>query len=376
MMKRRFSNGFTIVELLVVIAIIAMLVGLLLPAVNRARATARQTQCINNQKQLGTAVQTYFTSKGRMPEYMSVARRESGKPVDAYGWIHPLLPNIGQANLHDQILDVVANGAPVASARLYIDLLVCPSDPQTSTEQPWLSYAPNAGRDTTERSNRARNSAPVDWPDNGVFGRSWPLSLSGIEQDPTKNSIEQISRLDGTTQTLLLSENSRLSTWNDVRHPILQAIWWTSRADPNAPLASVIPVSPAALDQMQLAGEVGSYWLPLLPPPSEPLTAIAYQGDLDLPKSDQANSGRPLSLRSTPSSKHSGGFIATFCDGHTQYINNQIEYNVFARLMSSNGRLARAPGVEVAELEDKNNDGNPDPQPPWQSTPISDTDFK
>ena len=120
MMKRQIPNGFTIVELLVVIAIIALLVALLLPAVNRARATAKQVQCINNQKNLGTAIATYSTSKGRMPEYMSVARRDAGKPVDAYGWIHPLLPNIGQANLHDQLLDAVSSGAPVASARLYI----------------------------------------------------------------------------------------------------------------------------------------------------------------------------------------------------------------------------------------------------------------
>ncbi len=83
MMKRRFSNGFTVVELLVVIAIIALLVGLLLPAVNRARATAKQVQCINNQKQLGTAVQTYSTSKGRMPEYKSVAPPQPGTSITA-----------------------------------------------------------------------------------------------------------------------------------------------------------------------------------------------------------------------------------------------------------------------------------------------------
>src|ERR1700723_1699752 len=101
-MKRR---AFTLIELLVVIAIIAILISLLLPAVQQAREAARRTQCKNNLKQIGVALHNYSERFGVFPPaYLSridpVAGTDTGP---GWGWGSFLLPDIDQANLQATI---------------------------------------------------------------------------------------------------------------------------------------------------------------------------------------------------------------------------------------------------------------------------------
>jgi prepilin-type N-terminal cleavage/methylation domain-containing protein len=103
----RRRSGFTLIELLVVIAIIAVLIGLLLPAVQSAREAGRRTQCINNLKQIGLAAHHYHSTFGVFPfgKGPSYAAVLPGTPIYARWSAHSqLLMFIEQGNLFNSII--------------------------------------------------------------------------------------------------------------------------------------------------------------------------------------------------------------------------------------------------------------------------------
>ncbi len=109
-MPRITRRGFTLIELLVVIAIIAILIGILLPAVQKAREAARRTQCVNNLKQLGLAMHNYHDTHGLLPPGTVIPRPPigisfppPGRMLSAPGWGTYVLPFVDQAPLYNQI---------------------------------------------------------------------------------------------------------------------------------------------------------------------------------------------------------------------------------------------------------------------------------
>lgn len=187
---RRF--GFTLVELLVVIAIIAMLVTLLLPAVQFAREAARMNGCKNNLKQFGLAMHNFETAFQRFPAGYEFRREPDGNAA-GFSWGTRLLPFLEESSTYDQFdfdrpIHDAANALP---REQHLPSFLCPTDtvshdgfvPMGDERYAMASYVANFGPPDLDENQEQRS---------GVFSRN------------SRTEIRQIT--DGLSKTLMVGE--------------------------------------------------------------------------------------------------------------------------------------------------------------------------
>jgi len=204
-------KAFTLIELLVVIAIIAILMGLLLPAVQKVRAAANRIQCVNNLKQMGLACHNYHDALGGLPPGYTAQLPYVDGATDTFpgwGWGGMLLPFLEQDNLYKSINFNASIASPenASAIRTMIKTYLCPADQTPSAAFPLPDSFGNALVIAAPSSYAAcvgGNETDVEAATGlGIFYRNSRTRLTDIT--------------DGTSNTLMIGERA----WSNA-----QGIW-------------------------------------------------------------------------------------------------------------------------------------------------------
>lgn len=372
--KLSTRSGFTLIELLVVISIIAVLMSLILPAIQSARAAARRTQCLNRVRNLTVGLTSYTSrsASAQLPAYgtwgdyihdSTDTWTATSNPAQLKSWVVDILPYIDRADMADRWQkdrkhDSTNKLHDISNLQLIkeynMEVLTCPDD-QTSVGVPGgLTYVVNAGyasvrfksSSTTGHAalagswGAARQQSHIelliDWDQDGDnagqdddpediilnhrTGLMWPATLNrsnaGGNPTPLTNASHTMNSIyDGTGNTMMLTENVNAGGsqhWGD--------------PDPRY-TTFVYPV-----DHTGGGLGVDEFYRTVPMDPNVPDGMI-----------NAARTG-PNGERPFPNSNHTGGINVGFCDGSARFISEDISLQVYAQLISPAATKA-FPGV-------------------------------
>ncbi len=341
------QRGFTLIELLVVIAITAILIALLLPAVQQAREAARRTECKNNLKQIGFAIHSYYNSFETLPPGVVNSTGPIEQTAEGYhhSWLVSILPYLDESLLSGAIdgdLSIYAE-ANLPPRKVLIQTYLCPSDPASIYSLPenqsvvLSSYA----------GNHHHRSAPIDTNNHGVLFLNSRVRYHEIYDGAThtlmageaKRSPEDLGWASGTRSSLrnggiLINQTPEGSRYyNDM----------TSR-----------PIEKVRAEYEMLMGEGYGGGAGYGMGDDESLDGFGDEeggeGSDDEKASNQPRPPTPelvSRLAFDPGgfgSHHMGGAQFLLCDGSVRFLSENIDVATYRRLFD------RADGIEVGEF--------------------------
>ena len=352
-----------------VISIIGMLMALLLPAVQQARESGRRNTCNSNMHNLALAVTGYAGAKGTFPGYCEPlqivpigmgANPDSLPPTYPVSWIVPLLSYMERTDIYDIWRDqnqwalATAGGSSSTPPQIFMNILTCPSTPPVSTlnSTPCVYVANSGMMDQNNGTGTSASGLPADWQANGVFFNHFntatyntavagtfnppPLCSQVANFSPIINiSLDYITVHDGSSLTLMLSENNNVPAITVGANGVTATGLTQSPGSWGSPTTTATAIPAAAGIELQ---NCFVWW-----PDMNPNQTMKINAQQTINASGTTTSPN-YNWFTRPSSNHPTGVNAAFCDGHTRFLSQDIDYAVFCMLMTPWGKFANTPG--------------------------------